>query len=77
MVVAELQSVSLAVRHRLIVYFKDLQAWLTKQFVEMGETDAQNRALRFFSTAEGSLLLTRLEDDPKVLGQALKTFIYI
>lgn len=76
MMAAELQSVSPAVRHRLIVYFKDLQAWLTKQFVEMGETDAQNRALRFVSTAEGSLLLARLEDDPKVVGQALKTFIH-
>lgn len=76
MMAAELQSVSPAVRSRLIVYFKDLQAWLTKQFVAMGETDAQNRALRFVSTAEGSLLLARLEADPKIVGQALKSFIH-
>ena len=76
MMAAELQSVSPAVRSHLIVYFKDLQAWLTKQFVAMGETDAQNRALRFISTAEGSLLLARLEDDPKIVGQALKSFIH-
>ncbi|WP_424094860.1 TetR/AcrR family transcriptional regulator [Moorena producens] len=76
MMAAELQSVSPAVRSRLIVYFKDFQAWLTKQFVEMGETDAQNRALRFVSTAEGSLLLARLEGDPQIVGQALKIFIH-
>ena len=75
MMAAELQSVSPAVRSRLIVYFKDFQTWLTKQFVAMGEIDAQNRALRFISTVEGSLLLARLEDDPKIVSQALKTFI--
>ncbi|WP_163668125.1 TetR/AcrR family transcriptional regulator [Adonisia turfae] len=76
MMAAELQSVSPAVRSRLTLYFKDLQAWLTKQFVAMGETDAQNRALRFVSTAEGSLLLARLEGEPQIVGQALKSFIY-
>ncbi|MFG6103124.1 TetR/AcrR family transcriptional regulator [Leptothoe sp. EHU-05/26/07-4] len=76
MMAAELQSVSPAVRSRLTLYFKDLQAWLTKQFVAMGETDAQNRALRFVSTAEGSLLLARLEGDPQIVGQALKSFIH-
>lgn len=75
MMAAELQSVSPEVRNSLIVYFKDLQAWLTKQFVAMGKPDAQNRALRFVSTAEGSLLLARLENNPKIVGQALKTFI--
>ncbi|WP_212663946.1 TetR/AcrR family transcriptional regulator [Acaryochloris marina] len=76
MMAAELQSVSPAVRSRLIAYFKDLQIWLTEQFAAMGEPDAQNKALRFVSTAEGSLLLARLENDPKIVGQALKTFIH-
>lgn len=75
MMAAELQSVSPAVRNRLIAYFKDLQTWLAKQFAAMGEPDAQNKALRFVSTAEGSLLLARLENNPKIVGQALKTFI--
>ena len=76
MMAAELQSVSPAVRNRLIAYFKDLQTWLTKQFAAMGDPDAQNRALRFVSTVEGSLLLARLENDPKIVGRALKTFIH-
>ncbi|MEM1254057.1 MAG: hypothetical protein AAGI69_16620 [Cyanobacteria bacterium P01_H01_bin.21] len=76
MMAAELQSVSPAVRSRLIAYFKDMQTWLTEQFAAMGEPDAQNRALRFISTAEGSLLLARLENNPKIVGQALKTFIH-
>lgn len=75
MMAAELQSVSPAVRNRLVAYFKDLQAWLTEQFAAMGKPDAKNRALRFVSTAEGSLLLARLENNPKIVGQALKTFI--
>ena len=75
MMAAELQSVSPAVRSCLVAYFKGMQTWLTEQFVAMGEPDAQNKALRFVSTAEGSLLLARLENDPKIVGQALKTFI--
>ncbi len=75
MMAAELQSVSPAVRSRLIAYFKDLRAWLTKQFVAMGEEDAEERALRFVSTAEGSLLLARLEGDPQIFAHALKAFI--
>ncbi|MGR3273734.1 TetR/AcrR family transcriptional regulator [Acaryochloris marina NIES-2412] len=75
MLAAELQSVSPAVKSRLAAYFKDFQTWLAEQFTAMGEPDAQNRALRFVSTAEGSLLLARLENDPKIVGQALKTFI--
>ena len=35
MLAAELQSVSPAVKSRLVAYFKDLQNWLTEQFAAM------------------------------------------
>ena len=75
MMAAELQSGSPAVRITLIAYFNDLKLWLTKQFEAMGEPNALNRALMFVSAAEGSMLLARLEHNPKIVNQALKTFI--
>lgn len=74
MLAAELESVSPAVKNSLNRYFSDFQAWLAAQFKVMGHTDAQNTALRFISTLEGSLLLARLQDDPKIVNQALQSF---
>ncbi|MFK7802130.1 MAG: hypothetical protein AB8G95_10895, partial [Anaerolineae bacterium] len=74
MLAAEFESVSPAVKNSLNKYFRDFQAWLAAQFKAMGYADAQNTALRFVSTLEGSLLLARLQDDPKIVNQALQSF---
>ncbi len=74
MMSAELQSVSPAVRQRLIAYFGDFQGWLKRQFEAMGHGDSKVRALRFISALEGSLLLARLENDPAIVSRALEGF---
>lgn len=74
MMAAELEGISPAVRNRLKAYFQDFQAWLTKQFKAMGQSDASNRALGFISALEGSLLLARLEGDPNIVNRALIVF---
>lgn len=75
MMAAELSSVSPEVRKQLVMYFRDFQTWITKQFTTMEKSDAQGRALRFVSALEGSLLLARLENDPARVADALGAFI--
>ena len=75
MMAAELQSVGPSVKKRLVAYFDDLQAWLAKQFKELGHKDAKVRALQFVSALEGALLLARLENKPSIVNQVLGNFI--
>jgi TetR/AcrR family transcriptional regulator, transcriptional repressor for nem operon len=74
MLTAELYSVSPTVRDLLNKYFKDFQAWLAKQFSEMGIKNADQHALRFLSALEGGLLLARLRDEPKMIGKVMSDF---
>lgn len=74
MMAAEFDSVSPEAQRHLALYFRDLQAWLTKQFIELKHTDPQASALQFLSALEGSLLIARLEKNPDLVNQALKGF---
>ncbi len=73
MMAAELQSVSPAVQARVQDYFDQLQEWVATQFRELGhpQSSARKRALTFVSALEGSLLLARLTNNPKLVRQAL------
>lgn len=75
MMAAELQSVSPRVRKLVQAYFEDFRAWLKRQFELSGQADADRLAIRFLSALEGSLLLGRLSNDPKVIADTLKDFI--
>lgn len=75
MMAAEFASIGPEVRKALALYFKDLQAWLTKQFAQMNHADPQSSALQFLSALEGSLLLARLEGDPNVVNRSLMNFV--
>ncbi len=75
MMAAELQSVSPRVSKLLDVYFTGYQAWLAQQFKEMGHKNAKLLAVRFLSGLEGSLLLARLRNDPKIVHDALIGFL--
>ena len=75
MLSVELESVSSEVRTQLQKYFDAFRAWLAKQFKEMERRDAKQRALEFLSTLEGSLLIARVEGDPKIIRQAMKGFL--
>ena len=74
MMAAELQSVSEDVKARLQTFFKQFQAWLEKQFKEMKRKDAKKLAIGFVSTLEGSLLLARLHNDPKIIEKAVEVY---
>jgi len=75
MMAAEFRSVSPRVRKLLDIYFSEFETWLTEQFTLMGHKDAKTQALRFLSALEGSLLLARLRDDPKIVRAAMKDFL--
>lgn len=75
MLVAELHSVSDRVGSYLDVYFQDFQNWLAKQFRLMGHEKPNEIALCFLSTLEGALLLARVRNDPKVLQEALSSYL--
>jgi TetR/AcrR family transcriptional repressor of nem operon len=75
MMAAEFESVSPEVRKALVLYFKDIQNWLTKQFSQMNHSDPQRSALQFLSALEGSLLLARLEGDLNVVDRSVETFV--
>lgn len=75
MFAAELHSVSPAVRRLLNRYFTDFQAWLAKQFSEMGVKNADQQALQFLSALEGALLLARLRGEPKMIGKTMNEFL--
>ena len=75
MMAAELRSVSSRVSNSVKLYFTDFQSWLARQFKEAGHANAQHQALSFLSALEGSLLLARLRQDPKLVHQALKGFL--
>jgi TetR/AcrR family transcriptional repressor of nem operon len=74
MMTAELQSVSEDVKARLKSFFKQFQDWLEKQFKEMKRKDAKGLAIGFMSGLEGSLLLARLHNDPKIVKKAVESY---
>ena len=74
MMAAELQSVSDEVKTRLKSYFKQLQDWLEKQFKEMKRKDPKGLAVGFISGLEGSLLLARLQGDPKIIKKGVEIY---
>ena len=74
MMAAELQSVSEDVKARLKTFFKQFQDWLEKQFKEMKRKDAKQLAIGFMSGLEGSLLLARLHNDPKIIKKAVEIY---
>jgi len=75
MMAAELQSVSPHVANLVRKYFDDFRTWLKRQFDQAGKKDADRLALGFLSALEGSLLLGRLNDDPKYIADALQDFV--
>ena len=77
MMAVELRSVSPRVRKLLDAYFADFEVWITEQFNVMEHKDAKTQSLRFLSALEGSLLLARLRDDPKIVRDAMKGFLII
>lgn len=75
MMAAEFQSISADVRRELVLYFRDFQDWLSKQFSETARPNPPLAALQFLSALEGSLLLARLQGDVSVVSQALDDFV--
>lgn len=75
MMAAELHAISPRVSELVDEYFQNFQTWLTKQFKAMEFKSPKLQALRFISAAEGSLLLARLRDDPKIIRNVLKVFL--
>lgn len=75
MMAAELNSVSPRVSKLLDIYFIDFQAWLTRQFKEAGHKDAKMKAIGFLSALEGSLLIARLRNEPKLVRDALRDYL--
>lgn len=75
MLVAELNSVSETVSKRLDSYFNDFQAWLARQFKEMGHSDCDDKAMSFLSALEGALILARIRNKPGVIGKALSSYL--
>lgn len=75
MMAAEFHSLSPAVSKLVDAYFSTFQIWLTKQFKEMGQRNAELSAIRFLSALEGSLLLARLRQDPEIIQVALNEFL--
>lgn len=75
MLVAELHSVSESVSKCLDAYFNDFQIWIAKQLALMGHETPDIQALRFLSALEGSLLLARLRNDPKVVQEVLSSYL--
>lgn len=75
MMAAEFQSISADVRREFVLYSRDFQDWLSKQFFEMARPNPPLAALQFLSALEGSLLLARLQGDVSVVSQALHGFV--
>ena len=75
MMAAELQSVSPNVAKLVQAYFEDFRTWLRRQFEISGEKDPDRLAIGFLSALEGSLLLGRLSNDPKVISDALQEYV--
>ena len=75
MMAAELYYATPDVHTLLDKYFADFEAWIAKQFKEIGHENAKIQALSFLSALEGSLLLARLRHDPKIIQNALKGFL--
>ncbi len=75
MMAAELQSVSPRVASLVKAYFRDFEAWLRKQFELAGRENADELAIGFLSTLEGSLLIARLTGDADVISKALKGYL--
>ena len=75
MMAAEFETVSPDVRKALALYFRDMHKWLAEQFTQMNATSPEDRALQFLSALEGSVLLARLEADPKIIDRTLDVFV--
>ena len=75
MMAAEFETVSPEVRKALSSYFHDMRKWLAKQFAEMNDPNPEDRALQFLSGLEGSVLLARLESNPKMVERSLDVFV--
>jgi len=75
MMAAEFQTVSPEVRKALSLYFSDMRTWLAIQFSQMKNPNPNDRALQFLSGLEGSVLLARLESDPKMVERSLDVFV--
>jgi len=75
MMAAEFETISPDVRKALTLYFGDLRKWLAAQFVQMNQPNPEDRALQFVSALEGSLLLARLDSDPKIVNRSLDVFV--
>jgi TetR/AcrR family transcriptional repressor of nem operon len=75
MLVAELHSVSERVSQCLDAYFNDFQAWIAKQLTLMEHKTPNTQAMCFLSALEGSLLLARVRNDPKVVGEVLSMYL--
>ena len=74
MLVAELHSVSKPVSKSLDAYFNSFQTWLARQFDAMDYENPERLAMSFLSTLEGSLLLARVRNNPKIVREALSTY---
>lgn len=71
MMTAELQSISPRVSKLVDAYFTNFQNWLARQFKELGHENPKQQAISFLSALEGSLLLARLRNDPKLVHKVL------
>ena len=74
MLVAELHSVSDRVAQCLDVYFNDFETWIARQFEAMGRKNPDKLAMCFLSTLEGSLLIARVRNNPKILRETLSSY---
>lgn len=74
MMAAELQSISEDIKTRLKSYFNQFQNWLEKQFKEMKKKDPKGLAIGFVVALEGSVLLARLNNDPKLVEKGVKFY---
>jgi len=75
MMAAELQSISPRVSKLVDAYFVDFQNWVARQFKELGHKCPNQQAISFLSALEGSLLLARLRNDPKVVHKVLSGYL--
>lgn len=75
MIAVEFQSVSTHVATLVQAYFRDFQAWLSRQFQLASKKDPERLAIGFLSSLEGSLLLGRLNNDPSVISNALENYV--
>lgn len=71
MMSAEMESTSPEVKAMLQTYFRALQLWISSQFRQLGRKNPATAALQFVSALEGSLLLARLNGNPKLVQRVV------